>query len=58
MSETTYGAKSIALLFVDPYNDCLSEGGKVWLFIKDIEEEVGLLATRPPRVTRRSSATP
>jgi nicotinamidase-related amidase len=43
MSETTYSAKSTALLFVDPYNDFLSEGGKVWPFIKDIAEEVGLL---------------
>ncbi|QCP53121.1 cysteine hydrolase [Trinickia violacea] len=43
MSNVTYDAKSTALLFVDPYNDFLSEGGKVWPFIKDIAEEVGLL---------------
>lgn len=29
MSGVTYSAKSTALLFVDPYNDFLSEAGKV-----------------------------
>lgn len=38
-----YEADSTALLFVDPYNDFLSDGGKVWPFIKDIADEVGLL---------------
>lgn len=43
MSPIIYEAKSTALLFVDPYNDFLSEGGKVWPFIKDVAGEVGLL---------------
>ncbi|RDK11916.1 cysteine hydrolase family protein [Cupriavidus lacunae] len=43
MSHLSYRAESTALLMVDPYNDFLSEGGKVWPFIKDIAEEVGLL---------------
>jgi nicotinamidase-related amidase len=43
MSQAAYNAKSTALLFVDPYNDFLSEGGKVWPFIKNVAEEVGLL---------------
>ena len=43
MSSITYEAKSSALLFVDPYNDFLSDGGKVWPFIKDVAGEVGLL---------------
>jgi nicotinamidase-related amidase len=43
VTESTYNAKSTALLFVDPYNDFLSEGGKVWPLIKDVAEEVGLL---------------
>ena len=43
MSPITYEAKSSALLFVDPYNDFLSDGGKVWPFIKDVAGEVGLL---------------
>jgi nicotinamidase-related amidase len=43
MSHVIYDAKKTALLMVDPYNDFLSEGGKVWPFVKDIAEEVGLL---------------
>jgi nicotinamidase-related amidase len=38
-----YKKESTALLFVDPYNDFLSEGGKVWPRIKPIAEEVGLI---------------
>ena len=44
MSERTYEKASTALLFVDPYNDFLSEGGKIWSRIKPIAEEVGLIA--------------
>ncbi len=44
MSLPTYTRESTALLFVDPYNDFLSEGGKIWPRIKPIAEEVGLLA--------------
>ena len=32
-----------ALLFIDPYNDFLSEGGKIWPRVKDIAIAVGLL---------------
>ena len=32
-----------ALLIVDPYNDSLSEGGKIWPRVKEVAEEVGLL---------------
>jgi nicotinamidase-related amidase len=41
--ESAYNAKLTALLFVDPYNDFLSEGGKVWPLIKEVAEQVGLL---------------
>jgi nicotinamidase-related amidase len=44
MSLPAYVRASTALLFVDPYNDFLSEGGKVWPRIKSVAEEVGLLA--------------
>jgi hypothetical protein len=30
-------------LFIDPYNDFLSEGGKLWPRVKDVANEVGLL---------------
>jgi nicotinamidase-related amidase len=38
-----YEPNTTGLLLVDPYNDFLSEGGKVWPMIKDMAEEVGLL---------------
>jgi nicotinamidase-related amidase len=38
-----YQKNSTALLFVDPYNDFLSEDGKIWPRIKDVAEETGLL---------------
>jgi nicotinamidase-related amidase len=44
MSLPHYAKGSTALLLVDPYNDFLSEGGKVWPRIKPIAEEAGLIA--------------
>jgi len=43
MTSQTYGKTTTALLLVDPYNDFLSEGGKIWPRVKDIAREVGLL---------------
>jgi nicotinamidase-related amidase len=43
MSQTSYEKRSTALLFVDPYNDFLSECGIVWPRVKAVAEEVGLL---------------
>lgn len=43
METTRYDARRTALLFVDPYNDFLSEGGKLWSAIRPIAEEVNLL---------------
>ena len=43
MTETAYPRERTALLLVDPYNDFLSEGGKIYPHIKPIAEEVGLL---------------
>ncbi|MGF6840572.1 nicotinamidase-related amidase [Paraburkholderia youngii] len=43
MTPVAYHTNSTALLFVDPYNDFLSEGGKVWPFVKDVAAQVGLL---------------
>jgi nicotinamidase-related amidase len=39
----TYFRERTALLFVDPYNDFLSEGGKIYPRIKLVADEVGLL---------------
>jgi nicotinamidase-related amidase len=44
VSATEYRRETTALLFVDPYNDFLSEGGLAWPRLKDVAEEVGLLA--------------
>jgi nicotinamidase-related amidase len=43
MTTPTYDPKITAILLVDPYNDFLSEGGKLWPRAKPIAEEVGLL---------------
>jgi len=42
-TKTLYTKDQTALLFVDPYNDFLSEGGKIWPRVKDVATEVGLL---------------
>ncbi len=38
-----YPPGGTALLFVDPYNDFLSEGGKLWPSVKEVAAAVGLL---------------
>jgi ureidoacrylate peracid hydrolase len=38
MSDLSYDREITALLVVDPYNDFLSEGGKVWARIKGVAE--------------------
>ncbi|MFE6493324.1 cysteine hydrolase [Streptomyces sp. NPDC057748] len=39
----TYDPRHTAVLLVDPYNDFISEGGKVWPRVEPVAEEVGLL---------------
>lgn len=43
MTTTTCTADRTGLLFIDPYNDFLSEGGKFWPMVKDVAKHVGLL---------------
>jgi hypothetical protein len=43
MADENYARDRTALLFVDPYNDFLSEGGKFWPMVKGIANDVGLL---------------
>ena len=43
MSTQIYDKARTALLFIDPYNDFLSEGGKLWPRVKDVATDVGLL---------------
>lgn len=39
----TYDPGRTAVLLVDPYNDFLSDGGKVWPRVEPVAKEVGLL---------------
>ncbi len=39
--DRTYAADRTALLIVDPYNDFMSEGGKLYERIKETAEAVG-----------------
>lgn len=43
MANDKYIKDQTALLFIDPYNDFLSEGGKMWPLIEAVAKEVGLL---------------
>lgn len=38
MAKVTYEKEITALLVIDPYNDFISEGGKVWGRIKNVAE--------------------
>ncbi len=42
MTIATYAADRTALLIVDPYNDFLAEGGKLWPRVAEIAKAVGL----------------
>ena len=35
----SYDPSTTAILLVDPYNDFLSEGGKLWPWVKDMAEQ-------------------
>jgi len=39
----TYPKDETALLIIDPYNDFLSDGGKLWPSAKEVAEGIGLL---------------
>ena len=39
-----YDASTTAILLIDPYNDFLSEGGKLWPRVKAVAEEAHLLS--------------
>jgi hypothetical protein len=50
----SYLSDRTALLLVDPYNDFLSEGGKLWPRVKEIATEEYLL-DHMPRIGGRST---
>jgi len=43
MSDFHYESSRTGLFLVDPYNDFLSDGGKLWPMVKDVADEVSLL---------------
>ena len=44
MGKVTYEKETTALLVIDPYNDFISEGGKLWDRIRDVAEANGCVA--------------
>ena len=44
MNDTEYPKASTALLFIDPYNDFLAEGGKMWPALSEVSNSVDLHA--------------
>jgi nicotinamidase-related amidase len=56
MMDHRYEASRTALLLVDPYNDFLSEGGKLWEALRPVATEVSLLDNlRAVTATARAS---
>lgn len=43
MTISNYPSDRTGLLLVDPYNDFLSEGGKLWPMVKGVAEEEQIL---------------
>jgi nicotinamidase-related amidase len=55
----TYDLRRTAVLLVDPYNDFLSEGGKLWPLLEPVATEVGLLENLGIAITAaRNAAVP
>ena len=46
MSAYAYPTGSTALLMIDPMNDFLHADGKLWPYLKEVAEEVGLVANQ------------
>src|SRR5450432_2401791 len=44
MSKLTYEKETTALLVIDPYNDFIAEGGKVWDRLKSVAEANNCIA--------------
>lgn len=42
MADGSYTKDRTALLFVEPYNDFPSDGGKLWSLVEGVTREVGL----------------
>lgn len=59
MTATTYPHGATALLCIDPYNDFLAEGGKMWPALSEVAASVGLHANLAKiRSTARAAGLP
>lgn len=56
MTDHSYPRERTGLLLIDPYNDFLSEGGKVWPLVRGVAEKVGLLANLRTAVSAARAA--
>jgi ureidoacrylate peracid hydrolase len=52
MANVTYDKEVTALLVIDPYNDFISEGGKIWGRLKTVAEVNGCI----PHMSQAPSA--
>jgi nicotinamidase-related amidase len=43
VANESFTKERTALIFIDPYNDFLSEGGKLWPMVESVAKKVGLL---------------
>ena len=57
MANVTYEKPHTALLLIDPYNDFISEGGKVWNRLKGVAEK-NECVPRPGSTSRRPRKRP
>jgi hypothetical protein len=51
-TKLTYDKEITTLLVVDPYNDFISEGGKIWDHIKGVAEANNCVPPNLPRKLR------
>ena len=56
MTDVTYRRDTTGLLVVDPYNDFISEGGKVWPRVRDVVEANGCIPHMIQTLTAARSA--
>ena len=46
MLQVSYAKNIMALMVIDPYNDCISEGGMVWDRLKAVADATDVFPTR------------
>ena len=56
MAKVTYNKQLTALLVIDPYNDFIYEGGKIWDRVRDVAEANNQITLLIGEVTGRTCA--